>query len=122
VAEQTYPHGLIDTDIIIVSGHRIPPAAFINAIALRDGVHLSVVSAMELRDLKRVLAAFTVVQITAEVSRRAQALIESYTLSHGLDLPDALIAATALVADLPLYTRNARHYRMIPDLKLLQPY
>lgn len=48
--------------------------------------------------------------------------MELFYLSHGLILPDALIAATAMEHNLKLYTRNTRHFRMIPELKVNQPY
>jgi hypothetical protein len=44
--------------------------------------------------------------------------MEQYSLSHKLSLPDALIAATALVYDVPLYTMNLKDFRFIPKLKL----
>nr|MDQ2686882.1 PIN domain-containing protein [Armatimonadota bacterium] len=44
-----------------------------------------------------------------------------YRLSHGLLIPDALIAATALVHDIPLLTKNQRDFRFIAGLRLL-PY
>lgn len=40
-----------------------------------------------------------------------------YTLSHNLDLPDALIASTAIIYDLELYTLNKKHFRYIDNLK-----
>ncbi len=48
--------------------------------------------------------------------------MESYFLSHGLLIPDALIAATALDQALPLYTKNVRHFQMIPLLSVTRPY
>jgi toxin FitB len=39
----------------------------------------------------------------------------------GLALPDALIAATALVHQLPLLTRNRRHFERVPRLRLESP-
>lgn len=36
-------------------------------------------------------------------------------------LPDALIAATALVHNLELYTLNAKDFRFISNLQLYQP-
>jgi len=47
--------------------------------------------------------------------------MESYALTHKLGLPDALIAATALVHDLELYTLNTRDFRFIAKIKLYQP-
>ena len=52
---------------------------------------------------------------------RAVELIRRYRLSHGLLLADALIASTAIVADLPLATKNQRDYRPIEGLDLV-PY
>ena len=37
--------------------------------------------------------------------------MQSFYLSHGLLIPDALIAATALEYDWTLYTKNIRHFR-----------
>lgn len=48
-------------------------------------------------------------------------LMEGYSLSHKLSLPDALIAATALVHDLELYTLNSKDFRFISTLKRYQP-
>jgi hypothetical protein len=45
-----------------------------------------------------------------------------YRLSHGLLLPDALIAATAIEYDVTLYTKNVRHFQMIPGLAVVRPY
>jgi hypothetical protein len=47
--------------------------------------------------------------------------MESYSLSHKVSIPDALIAATALVHDLELYTMNTKDFRFIAKLKLYQP-
>jgi predicted nucleic acid-binding protein len=45
-----------------------------------------------------------------------------YRLSHGLLLPDALIAATAIEYDVTLYTKNVCHFQMIPALTVVRPY
>jgi predicted nucleic acid-binding protein len=47
--------------------------------------------------------------------------MESYSLSHNLSLPDALIAATALVHNLELYTLNTKDFQFISNLKLYEP-
>ncbi|MCF8302321.1 MAG: type II toxin-antitoxin system VapC family toxin [Bacteroidales bacterium] len=41
---------------------------------------------------------------------------------HKVKTPDAIIAATALVQDYTLITRNTRDFIQIKDLKLLNPY
>ncbi len=48
-------------------------------------------------------------------------LMERYSLSHKLTIPDALIAATALVGDLELYTLNIKDFRFVEHLTLYQP-
>ena len=47
--------------------------------------------------------------------------METYSLSHKLTLPDALIAAIALVHTLELYTLNAKDFQFIADIQLYQP-
>jgi len=56
------------------------------------------------------------------VSTVALELMESFFLSHGLLIPDALIAATARENGLVLFTRNVRHYQMIGGLQARRPY
>lgn len=45
-------------------------------------------------------------------------LMDSYSLSHNLSLPDGLIAATAIIEEIPLYTLNKQDFRFIEDLEL----
>lgn len=56
--------------------------------------------------------------VTAATADRAGAIVRGFR-ARGitLSLPDALIGATALLASIPLYTCNPRHYPM-PDLDL----
>ncbi|WP_245748553.1 PIN domain-containing protein [Vreelandella subterranea] len=51
-------------------------------------------------------------------SSRATFLVESYALSHNMQMADALIAATAMELGLPLLTASDRHYRHIDGLAL----
>ena len=44
--------------------------------------------------------------------------VENHALSHGMQLADALIAATAIETSLTLITANTRHYRFLPDISL----
>lgn len=75
----------------------------------------------ELQALERFLDRFRVLPLDEEVSLRAVDLLQRYRLSHGLLIPDALIAATAIIRDLPLISKNQRDYHFIEDLQLL-PY
>ena len=62
-----------------------------------------------LNNLFRVL---TCVPINAETGRRAGEFLRKYRKSHGLELGDALIAASAELNGASLWTRNRKHYPM----------
>ncbi len=70
------------------------------------------------RRIEDVIALFTVVPVSPNIARKAGELMRDY----GLNLPDALIAATALVYDAILVTRNIRDFQRIPNLRLEVPY
>jgi tRNA(fMet)-specific endonuclease VapC len=48
-------------------------------------------------------------------------LMETYSLSHKLSIPDALIASTALVHKIDLYTLNLKDFCFIEGLNLHEP-
>lgn len=75
----------------------------------------------DLAVIKRSLMSVTIVHVDTEVSEMAIDLIEKYSLSHHLDVPDAFIAATALVHDFRLYTLNLKHFKYIKGLTLYTP-
>ena len=49
-------------------------------------------------------------------------LLGQLHLSYDVDLPDCLIAATALRLNLAVVTINDRHFRLFKGLKVLRPY
>lgn len=59
---------------------------------------------IEMQQLEKSLAMFHLLELSAEIFDLARQLIKPYALSHRLRLADALIAATALVYDLDLFT------------------
>jgi hypothetical protein len=52
-----------------------------------------------------------------EIGELAGELLRKFARSHGLEIPDALIAATAIQYQAALWTRNRKHYPM-PQLTL----
>jgi predicted nucleic acid-binding protein len=66
----------------------------------------------ENRILQALFAAVQSIPIDAEIGQRAGVFLRQYARSHGVELGDALIAATACLHDLQLWTRNRRHYPM----------
>jgi predicted nucleic acid-binding protein len=75
----------------------------------------------EKRIIEKYLMRFPLIPITSQSSIRAIELIRNYSNSHGLLLPDALIAATALENDLTIVTYNIDDFKFISDLKYLKP-
>jgi predicted nucleic acid-binding protein len=56
----------------------------------------------ELKILKKDLEKLTCIPINSQISNLSVQLVEKYSLSHKLTLPDALIAATAMVYGIEL--------------------
>jgi hypothetical protein len=125
---------LLDTTVLIdLSRGNTDAADFIDAVrASGTPLFISVISAMELivgcRDrgevekAEKLIAAFRLVHISPAESARAYDLIGTYSKSHGLAIPDAFIAATAIIQGLDLSSDNARHFNMIPSLTVERPY
>jgi predicted nucleic acid-binding protein len=59
----------------------------------------------------------TCLPVDYEIGKLAGELMRKYARSHGLEVPDALIAATAIQYRAALWTRNRKHYPM-PQLTL----
>jgi hypothetical protein len=59
----------------------------------------------------------TCLPIEEEIAERAGALMRQFHKSHGIDIPDAIIAATADHHGLKLATLNVKHFPMFPKLK-----
>lgn len=75
----------------------------------------------EKRVIEKYLTRFPLLPITSQSSLKAVELIRNYSNSHGLLLPDALIAATALENDLTVVTYNVDDFKFIGGLKYLKP-
>jgi len=67
------------------------------------------------------LSRFQIFYHTPEISKRTISLIDQYSNSHGLLLPDAQIAAVCLENDLTLVTYNVSDFKFIKSLKWLKP-
>lgn len=72
----------------------------------------------ELRKIEKFLANYETVQITEYSSLQAIELIKNYSKSHGLAIPDAIIASVAIERKLPLYTLNIKDFSFISGLTL----
>lgn len=69
--------------------------------------------------IKKAFSDFEIIEVSEAISIKAKNLIEKFTKSHGLLIPDALIASTALELGIPLCTSNIKDFKFIPDLELV---
>ncbi|MDH3600612.1 MAG: type II toxin-antitoxin system VapC family toxin [Candidatus Tectomicrobia bacterium] len=122
---------LFDTDVLIDALRDVSEAAsYLEEEEQRSVLSISIVTQMELvvgcrnndelRKLEQFLERFVVVSLSQAIGEQSLALLRQYRLSHGLLIPDALIAATAITLQRSLVAKNQRDYRFIDDLELRQ--
>ena len=75
----------------------------------------------ELNKIRTHLQSISRIALDTMISDTFLTLMETCALSHKLGLPDAIIAATAIVHHLPLYTLNTKHFQFIPEIELYHP-
>ena len=119
---------LVDTNIFIEVFKGNPAVIATVQSVGPENLALSAITAMELYygalnrlELQRIrknLRVFKIVHISNTISETATRLIETYAKSHNLQIPDALIAATALETHSELMTLNVRDFRYINGLVL----
>ena len=119
---------LVDTDVLIWHLRGYPQATRrldeLGALTLSAVSYLEVLQGMrnkaELVAVKKMLQhrAATLLPVSKAITQRAIELMESLTLSHGLQMGDALIAATALEHQLPVLTANVKHFSAVEGLKI----
>jgi predicted nucleic acid-binding protein len=59
------------------------------------------------------------IPVNKNIDRIFTGLYKTYSVSHRPGIPDMLIAATALYYDHAVYTHNKKHFRFIPDIRLI---
>ena len=116
---------LIDTDVLVWLFRGKPSAG--QAIDKADSVTLSSITYMELVQgvrnkeefnlLRKTIHDFRweILPLNENISHTATVYMENYALSHGLQLADALIAASAVETGVALLSANTKHYKVIPD-------
>ena len=119
---------LIDTDVIIwymrgnltaretIAKHREFTISVVTYMELVQGMR----NKNELAVLRKALKSWStkIIYITEEISSKAMFYVEQHYLNHSMQLADALIGATAVSHGIPLLTGNAKHYKIVKDIKL----
>jgi predicted nucleic acid-binding protein len=124
---------IFDTDVLIWYFRANSTAA--DFLENQTDRAVSIVTMMELyqgartRDEARIIRrffqenVFRIIPINEAISHLAVTMIEDHARSNGLQVADALIAATARETASTLATGNIKHFRSIPglDLKAFNP-
>lgn len=125
-------NALLDTDVLIdhLRGDTAARSLLLDLAAGEPPPAISVITAAEIeagiRDSERaqieaLLSGFLTVPVDSDIARQAGRYRREFGQSHGVLLPDALIAATALQQGQTLYTLNRKHYPMA-ELQVIVPY
>lgn len=122
---------LIDTDVLIdfLRGRpeardfiaSLPRDVMVSAITVAE-LHVGVREGRERQALDDLLSTFRILPLDPLTARDGGLLRRDYGKSHGVGLNDALIAAAALSQRTPLATLNRKHYPMLEDGLLVEPY
>jgi predicted nucleic acid-binding protein len=130
VAEPRQGRGIIDTSVLIdlelIDAAALPSELAISAVTLAElaaGPHATADAAERARRqdrLQRAEATFEPLAVDGAVARAYgriyAAVAAAGRKAHGRRAFDLLIAATALAADLPLYTRNPSDFAELDGL------
>ncbi len=117
---------ILDSNLLIYSA--LPEFAYLRPLLKTDSSHASLCSKLEVlgfnglndeskRYFESVFYSLTILPITQQVIDTAINLRQQRKLSIG----DAIIAATALVYQLELYTRNTTDFNWIKGVKVFNP-
>jgi hypothetical protein len=130
VAERRHVRGLIDTSVVIdlevIDSERLPRELAVSAITMAElaaGPHATTDSVERARRqdrLQRAEATFEPLPVDAGVARAYgrvyAAAVAAGRKARGRRTIDLFIAATAVAADLPLYTRNPADFAGLSPL------
>ncbi|WP_316843697.1 type II toxin-antitoxin system VapC family toxin [Pedobacter psychrodurus] len=72
----------------------------------------------ELNLIRKDITKLVVLPISSPISAQAVKLVEHFSLSHNLNLPDALIASTAMFYEIELYTLNIKDFKFLENITL----
>ena len=122
---------VIDTNVFVdhLRGYA-PAVAFFESLGSKEDILFSAITEAELvagQECKEKIKKEGVLQFLGQwnkiiVTNQIAVLAGDLSRDKGIDLPDALIAATALVNKAELVTKNVKDFKRIAELSLRVPY
>lgn len=91
----------------------------ISSITLME-IYQGALNKSQLVKLKKYLTYYDVLHLDFLISQKAVELVTEFKLSHGLTMPDAMIAASVITHNLPLCTYNIQDFKFIKELILFK--
>lgn len=91
----------------------------ISSITLME-IYQGALNKSQLVKLKKNLSYYDVLHLDFLISQKAVELVAEFKLSHGLTMPDAMIAASAITHNIPLCTYNIQDFKFIKELILFK--
>ena len=121
---------LCDTDVII-EFYKENPQVIRNLRSIGEpNIAISIITSGELlygainkRELNQIskdIGKLNLIHINKEIGDCFNQLLIKYSLSHRFSVPDGLIASTALIEKIQLYTHNLLDFKFIDGLQLYQ--
>lgn len=120
---------LVDTNILIDQlrgltkaiqfGKTLPENAAISAITVTE-LYAGIRSPQQRDKVKSLVHSYQILPFDAKIAEIAGDYMQKFLKSHGLNVSDAAIAATAKHHHLQLITLNLKHFPLFPGLK--KPY
>jgi len=89
----------------------------LSAISLME-LYFGALNKRELAKIKSRLKKLEIINLDQKITETAINMIERYAKSHGLHIPDALIAATAICRGMQLLTYNVKDFKFVEGIKL----
>ncbi len=89
----------------------------LSAITLME-LYQGMANKTELAQMKKKLRFYDIVQVDSHISKMAIELMDNFNLSHSLQIPDAIIGATAIFYNIPLYTYNLKDFNFMPNINI----
>ncbi len=121
---------LVDTNVVIeFLGATLPPKSskWIQHIVNQNQHHLSIINQMELLGYNgnpsemQIIEAFVNTSKLLSITQPIVLKTIEIRKAHSIKLPDAIIAATAIIHNLELLTRNISDFKNIIGLNITDP-
>lgn len=119
---------LCDTDVIIEFYKNNQKVVSELHLIGRNNIAISTISAAELifgalnkkelKQIKKDIESLNTLHLNQKTEAIFLKLLERYSLSHNLKIPDALIASTAIANEIELFTLNKKDFKFIKELNL----